>query len=85
MYSILESAPSALVAAESLALSLSADEVLALIVSDDADLSALGRELAFYLGAEHLEAMASSGNPTLAEAAGVAIMRALREAPESGP
>lgn len=85
LYLILESAPSVVDAAKALAPALSADEVLALIVSDDTGLSALGREMAFYLDANTLEVMALSGNPTLAEVAGMAIMRALLEAPESEP
>ena len=85
LYLILESAPSIVVAAKALASALSADEVLALIVSDDPELSALGREMASYLDANTLETMALSGHPTLAEVAGMAILRALLEAPESEP
>jgi hypothetical protein len=81
---VLHSAPSVIAAAEALAPLLSPEEILALIVSEDAELSALGQDLAFYLGSEYLEVMASSEDPTLARAAGQAVFRALLEAPESG-
>lgn len=81
---VLHSAPSVIAAAEALAPLLSPDEILALVVSEDAELSTLGQDLAFYLGSEYLEAMATSEDPALARAAGQAIFRALLEAPEPG-
>jgi hypothetical protein len=83
LHSIVNSAPSVTDAAEGLAVFLDANEILALILSEDPQLAALGQELAFYLDAEYLEFMATSGNPTLATVAGQAILRALLEAPES--
>lgn len=83
LHSILNAAPSVADAAEDLAAFLDANEILALILSEDPQLAVLGQELAFYLNAEHFEFMATSGNPTLASVAGQAILRALLEAPES--